>query len=350
MSIAYLDPRARQKAAVREMSGMGLAPEQVWRRMQAYEPYDQEIGAGGYDLGGMTFTEFQREFAADLEAGPIDAALDVARSVHKAAVEGDMRAATFWLKHRAGWTEAVDPASVARVNVNIVGDGESARLIRQRIQIQAWIASGRPQEEWPPELREMMVLESGPARQGRSEPGSDKQGRTGRTGSETGLRLPITALETTASPEVIAMMRDDDGWPGEPEPEAPPTELELWEEWVGTSRSSRRHRAIECRYGPYVCRLMFRVTESREAWREWAGPDPGAVGVPDAEGSQRAQTEGPDPGAGGVSVQDRAGRAQGSCLDQIAQARAQDDAWGYRLSEQDMRVLDTLIANYEARG
>ena len=76
--------------------------------------------------------------------------------------------------------------------------------------------------------------------------------------------------------------------------------------------------------------------QDRAGRAQTEGPDPGAGGVSDAEGSQRAQGAGLDPGRGG-------------CLAQIAEARAQDDAWGYRLSEQDMRVLDTLIANYEAR-
>jgi primosomal replication protein N len=149
-----LQPTRAQRRTIREMAAMGLSSNQILLRMRTERPVP-----GAMDFREVDLWEFNRTFEYDLAAGPADATLAVARAVFREAAGGDVKAAQFWLKHRSGWTEAVDPASVPKMTVNILGDNNASRLISQRIQIQSWIASGRPKEEWPAELQ--VALENG---------------------------------------------------------------------------------------------------------------------------------------------------------------------------------------------
>lgn len=87
MSRAPHKPTAETMAQVEALSGYGVRHDEI---------------AMYLDIDPKTL---RKHYRAQLDKGHIKANVGVARSLHKQATEGNVAAAIFWLKSRAGWRE-----------------------------------------------------------------------------------------------------------------------------------------------------------------------------------------------------------------------------------------------------
>ena len=90
MSVTPHKPTPETTAQVEALSGYGVRHDEI---------------AIYLDIAPKTLRKHYRE---QLDKGHIKANVGVARSLHKQATEGNVAAAIFWLKSRAGWREKVD--------------------------------------------------------------------------------------------------------------------------------------------------------------------------------------------------------------------------------------------------
>lgn len=87
MSRAPHKPTAETMAQVEALSGYGVRHDEI---------------ALYLDIDPKTL---RKHYRAQLDKGTVKANVGVARSLHKQATEGNVTAAIFWLKSRAGWRE-----------------------------------------------------------------------------------------------------------------------------------------------------------------------------------------------------------------------------------------------------
>lgn len=87
MSRAQHKPTAETMAQVEALSGYGVRHDEI---------------ALYLDIDPKTL---RKHYRAQLDKGTVKANVGVARSLHKQATEGNVTAAIFWLKSRAGWRE-----------------------------------------------------------------------------------------------------------------------------------------------------------------------------------------------------------------------------------------------------
>ena len=80
-------PTAETRAQVEALSGYGVRQDEI---------------ALYLDIDPKTLRSHYRE---QLDKGTVKANVAVARSLHKQAIEGNVSAAIFWMKARAGWRE-----------------------------------------------------------------------------------------------------------------------------------------------------------------------------------------------------------------------------------------------------
>ena len=86
-----LSPTEEQRRMVKTMTAMGAKQEVVAARMGVRSP-----------------KTLRKYFRQELDQGGLEANLSAAQALYKKAMEGDVRAATFWLKCRAGWRDRPD--------------------------------------------------------------------------------------------------------------------------------------------------------------------------------------------------------------------------------------------------
>ena len=110
-------PTSETRAQVEALSGYGVRQEEI---------------ALYLDIDPKTLRSHYRE---QLDKGTVKANVAVARSLHKQAVEGNVAAAIFWLKSRAGFREKQEvevsgpggePLSMPTV-IELVGFGEDGK-------------------------------------------------------------------------------------------------------------------------------------------------------------------------------------------------------------------------------
>lgn len=80
------------------------------------------------EIDAKTLRKFYRD---QLDLGTMKANAAVARSLHKMATEGNVAAAIFWLKARAGWSERITH------DVNVYDATADARLVRLKLLSEA---------------------------------------------------------------------------------------------------------------------------------------------------------------------------------------------------------------------
>jgi len=81
------DPTPEMRAQVEALAGFGIQREEIARYL------------------GISKPTLRNHYAEELAVGVTKANVQVARALHSQAVNGDVRAATFWLKTRGGWKE-----------------------------------------------------------------------------------------------------------------------------------------------------------------------------------------------------------------------------------------------------
>lgn len=74
---------------------------------------------------GIDPKTLRKHYREQLDKGEIRANVDVARALHKQATEGNVTAAIFWLKARAGWRDRPQ-----QVVVDVDEDGSSSMVTR----------------------------------------------------------------------------------------------------------------------------------------------------------------------------------------------------------------------------
>lgn len=95
-----------------------------------FEPTDEQrktvMAMAGYGIPqegiglviGIDLKTLRKYFRAELDKGEVVATSKVAESLYKMATDGNVAAAIFWMKARAGWSE--------KVNVDLTGDALSS--------------------------------------------------------------------------------------------------------------------------------------------------------------------------------------------------------------------------------
>ena len=91
-----LNPTDQQRTMVKTMMAMGAKQKDVAARIGVRSP-----------------KTLRKHFRKELDQGGSEADITVAQALFKRAKEGDVKAAIFWLKCRAGWREqpSFDPSS-----------------------------------------------------------------------------------------------------------------------------------------------------------------------------------------------------------------------------------------------
>ncbi len=87
MSRAAHKPTETTRAEVQALSGFGVREDEI----AAYV--------------GISAPTLRRHYRTELDTGHVRANVAVARSLFKQATEGNVAAAIFWMKARAGWRE-----------------------------------------------------------------------------------------------------------------------------------------------------------------------------------------------------------------------------------------------------
>lgn len=77
------------------------------------------------DIDPQTLRE---EFRAELDSGAIKATAQVAQSLFRLATEGNVTAAIFWMKARAGWREKQDADLNVRHDASTLSDDALAAI------------------------------------------------------------------------------------------------------------------------------------------------------------------------------------------------------------------------------
>jgi hypothetical protein len=83
-----LNPTEEQRRMVKTMTAMGANQEEVAMRLGVRSP-----------------KTLRKHFRKELDQGGSEANMAVAQSLYKEAKGGDVKAAMFWLKCRAGWRD-----------------------------------------------------------------------------------------------------------------------------------------------------------------------------------------------------------------------------------------------------
>jgi len=86
-----LKPSEDQRRMVKTMTAMGAKQEDIALRIGVRSP-----------------KTLRKHFRNELDQGASEANLTVAQAMYKKAKEGDVKAAMFWLKCRAGWRDRPD--------------------------------------------------------------------------------------------------------------------------------------------------------------------------------------------------------------------------------------------------
>lgn len=86
-----LNPTEDQRRMVKTMTAMGAKQEEVAARIGVRSP-----------------KTLRKHFRKELDQGGSEANMTVAQALYKEAKGGDVKAAMFWLKCRAGWRDRPD--------------------------------------------------------------------------------------------------------------------------------------------------------------------------------------------------------------------------------------------------
>jgi transposase-like protein len=92
MPRAKLNPTEDQRRMVKTMTAMGATQTDVAARLGVRSP-----------------KTLRKYFRKELDQGGSEANMTVAQALFNEAKGGDVKAATFWLKCRAGWRDQQDP-------------------------------------------------------------------------------------------------------------------------------------------------------------------------------------------------------------------------------------------------
>lgn len=102
--------------------------------------------------------ELELHYANELKYGHQAAVAQMAGAVFRAGVDGDMKAAAFWLKARAGWRDNVRTETTAETPAAVAADKQA--LIDKIVGLLA-----------PSQLVEVLKSEAGPVAEGVAKPG-----------------------------------------------------------------------------------------------------------------------------------------------------------------------------------
>lgn len=69
----------------------------------------------------------RKHYKKELDNGRVDANAAVAQTLFNAAKEGNITAAIFWLKTRAGWRETIDDLQIKKLERELQIDAEEAQ-------------------------------------------------------------------------------------------------------------------------------------------------------------------------------------------------------------------------------
>ena len=87
-----LKPTDKQRQIARSMAAMGIRQDEIARK-----------------LGIRSAKTLRLHFRDELDEGATDATCNVANALYKLATSGNVAAAIFWMKTRAGWRERSAP-------------------------------------------------------------------------------------------------------------------------------------------------------------------------------------------------------------------------------------------------
>jgi hypothetical protein len=102
--------------------------------------------------------ELKLHYENEVKYGMASATAQVAGAVFRAGIEGDMKAATFWLRSRAGWRDAVAPKTDADAPAQVAADKQ--HLIDKIVGLLT-----------PAQAVEVLKSEASPVAQGVAKPG-----------------------------------------------------------------------------------------------------------------------------------------------------------------------------------